>query len=149
MPKKIRKKILVVDDSPVMQEMTKKVLERSGCDIIAAYDGKECLRAVKGVRPDVILMDVILPDSDGKDLVRQIEGDPVTADIPIVFITNTVSLKEDKGEEIIEVNGKAYRAFAKPLHYAKILSVIRKEINRQVHGGHLPQGVLKKIIGLF
>lgn len=145
MEKKLPKRILVVDDSPVMQEMTKKILERSGCKVFCAYNAKDCFELLKKERPDAILMDVIFPDGNGKDLVREILKDPYMADTPLLFTTNTVPLKNDKGEEVIEVDGKYYRAFAKPLHYPKILSVIKKEINRHLHGGTFPQGVIKKI----
>ena len=63
---------------------------------------------------------------------------PDTANIPIIFTTNTLSLEADDGSQVFEVDGEKYRAFAKPLHYRKLLSTIRKEINRKIHGGMLP-----------
>ena len=54
--------------------------------------------------------------------------------IPIISTTNTVSLNDDKGYESFEINGELYRAFAKPLHNHKILSVIKKEINHKKYG---------------
>ncbi len=137
---KKKKKILVVDDSPVMQKLTQKKLMNDGFLVFAAYDGKECLNEVKKRLPDLILMDVILPDSNGKEIVRKLKEDPETADIPIVFTTNTLSLEVDDGNQVFEINHVKYRAFAKPLHYRKLLSTIHKEINRSIHGGELPPG---------
>ncbi|HQP09841.1 MAG TPA: response regulator [Candidatus Omnitrophota bacterium] len=137
---KKKKKILVVDDSPVMQKLTQKKLMNDGFLVFAAYDGKECLTEVKKRLPDLILMDVILPDSNGKEIVRKLKEDPETADIPIVFTTNTLSLEVDDGNQVFEINHVKYRAFAKPLHYRKLLSTIHKEINRSIHGGELPPG---------
>ena len=57
-----------------------------------------------------------------------------TDDIPIIFMTVTIELDKDKGKESIEIYGRQYRAFAKPLHNRKLLSVIRKEINKRIHG---------------
>lgn len=137
MPKKA-KTILVVDDSPVMQRLTEKSLRNNHFTVYSAYNGAECLSEAKNRLPDIILMDVILPDSNGKDIVRKLKSDPETAGIPVVFTTNTLSLEADDGSQLFEVDGRKYRAFAKPLHYRKLLSAIRKEINRSIHGGELP-----------
>ena len=139
MPKK-EKTILVVDDSPVMQKLTQKNLVNNGFTVYAAYNGEECLKEAKEKKPDIILMDVILPDSNGKNIVRRLKSDPGTAGIPIVFTTNTLSLEVDDGHQLFNIDGEKYRAFAKPLHYRKLLSVIHKEINRSIHGGELPPG---------
>jgi DNA-binding response OmpR family regulator len=88
--------------------------------------------------PDIILMDVILPDSNGKDIVQKLQLDEDTKKIPVIFTTNTLSLDADDGCQVFEVDGQEFRAFAKPLHYRKLVSTIRKEINRSIHGGNLP-----------
>ncbi|MBN1870132.1 MAG: response regulator [Candidatus Omnitrophica bacterium] len=133
-----KKTILVVDDSPVMQRLTEKKLMNDNFKVYAAYDAEECLREAKDKLPDLILMDVILPDRNGKEVVRQLKADPETAKIPIVFTTNTLSLEVDDGNQVFDIDGMKYRAFAKPLHYRKLLSTIHKEINRSIHGGELP-----------
>lgn len=132
------KTILVVDDSPVMQKMTEKSLKNNNFTVYAAYNGKECLSVAKDKLPDIILMDVILPDSNGKDIVHKLKSDSDTANIPIIFTTNTLSLERDDGSQVFEVDDQKYRAFAKPLHYRKLVSAIHKEINRSIHGGELP-----------
>lgn len=137
---KKRKSILVVDDSPVMQRETEKMLSNDNFTVYAAYSGEECLREAKAKLPSIILMDVILPDRNGKDIVKELKADPVTAKIPIIFTTNTLNLESDDGSQVFEVDGQKYRAFAKPLHYRKLLATIRKEINRSIHGGELPPG---------
>ena len=135
---KKEKTILVVDDSPVMQKLTEKKLMNNNFTVYAAYDGEECLKEAKAKLPDIILMDVILPDSNGKEIVKQLKADSDTAGIPIIFTTNTLSLEVDDGHQVFDVEGEKYRAFAKPLHYRKLLSAIHKEINRSIHGGELP-----------
>ena len=132
--------ILVVDDSPVMQRATEKLLVNNNFTVLAAYSGNECLRLAREKMPSIILMDVILPDRNGKDIVKELKADPVTAKIPIIFTTNTLNLESDDGSQVFEVDGQKYRAFAKPLHYRKLLATIRKEINRSIHGGELPPG---------
>ncbi|OGX37623.1 MAG: hypothetical protein A3C36_05065 [Omnitrophica WOR_2 bacterium RIFCSPHIGHO2_02_FULL_52_10] len=138
------KKILVVDDDPDHQKRTKELLLKGRFKAIPCLIAKECLDMALRERPDAILMDVILPDGDGKELARQLMRDKQTAGIPIIFATNTVGLQEDKGDESFEIDGKICRAFAKPFHKEKILSVLRKEIARAQSGGELPQPVLRK-----
>ncbi len=140
---KTEKKILVVDDSPIAQEIAAKWLKQAEYIVIQAWDNKDCLQKIKEENPDVILMDVIMPDGDGKELVQRIQADPKNANIPIIFTTNTLNLETDKGYEVFELDGKIYRAFAKPLHFPKLLSVIRKEMNRIRVGGKFPSKIHK------
>lgn len=135
------KKILVVDDSPVMQEITEKFLAGSGYAVIPCWDGEECMNKARSERPDAILMDVILPDGDGKEFAKELKKSGQTKNIPIIFTTNTVSIEDDKGFESFNIDGEIHRAFAKPLHNQKILSVLKKEINRKKYGGKFPKGV--------
>ena len=121
-----------------MQKLTERTLKNSNFTVLSAYTGKECLDQARDRSPDIILMDVILPDQDGKDIVRELQKDPDMKDIPVIFTTNTLSLEADDGDQQFDVDGIKYRAFAKPLHYRKLLSSIRKEINRSIHGGELP-----------
>ncbi len=124
------KKILLVDDNPVAQKVTARVFQNAGYQVHLAWNEAECLRIAKFERPDAILMDIIFPDGDGREFVRKLKMDEATRDIPVIFATNTLNLKDDKGHLIITIGTESFRAFAKPLHYPKLLSTVRKEINR-------------------
>jgi CheY-like chemotaxis protein len=137
MPKAPRK-VLIVEDSPVSQKLVEKMLEDNNFKLEAAYNAQECLSKAYSDPPDLILMDVILNEEDGKDVARQLLADPKTAHVPIIFITNTLGLNEDDGNRTFDIDGQKFRAFAKPLHRRRLLSAIRKEINRAIHGGELP-----------
>jgi CheY-like chemotaxis protein len=130
MPRKL-KKILLVDDNPVAQKMTAKAFLNAGYQVLLAWDEEECLKVAKAQKPHAILMDIIFPDGDGREFVKKLKQDPDTAPIPIVFATNTISLKDDDGSLTILIGEDSYRAFAKPLHYPKLLSTVRKEINKK------------------
>jgi len=78
-------------------------------------------------------MDVIFPDGDGRDFVKKLKQDPDTSDIPIIFATNTINVKDDDGDLTMTIGEETYRAFAKPLHFPKLLSTVRKEINRNTN----------------
>jgi len=127
---KIQKKILLVDDNPVAQKMTEKAFKNDGYEVFLAWDEEECSKIAKAQRPDAILMDIIFPDGDGREFVKKLKQDPDTKDIPIVFATNTIDVRDDQGNLVITIGQEQYRAFAKPLHYPKLLSTVRKEINR-------------------
>jgi CheY-like chemotaxis protein len=127
---KKQKKILLVDDNPVAQKMTTERFANDGYEVLLAWDEEECLKIAKTDRPDAILMDVIFPDGDGREFVKKLKKDPDTRNIPIVFATNTLDVRDDDGDLIITIGKESYRAFAKPLHYPKLLSTVRKEINR-------------------
>jgi CheY-like chemotaxis protein len=127
---KKRKKILLVDDNPVAQKMTAERFGNDGYEVLLAWDEGECFKMAKTYKPDAILMDVIFPEGDGREFVKKLKKDPDTKNIPIVFATNTLDMRDDKGDLIITIGKESYRAFAKPLHYSKLLSTVRKEINR-------------------
>jgi len=131
---KSRKSILVVDDDPIMIRLATRMLKNDGYDVIIAYGGNEAIQKALSQLPDLILLDVLMPNMDGTQVVQRLHRHESTANIPIVFMTVTIALEEDKGDETIKIDGREYRGFAKPLHQRKVLSVIRKLINKQIHG---------------
>ena len=79
------KKVLVVDDEPDTLELVKLVLESGGFEAILANNGKEALAQIATVRPDLVLLDIMMPDMDGWDVFRKMkERDP---GIPIAILT--------------------------------------------------------------
>jgi len=136
------KKILIIDDDPVLIRMLEKVLKMDGYDVISALSGKAGLERAKKEEPFTILLDVLMPDINGKELARQLRSEPKTCDIPIVFLTITLDVAKDKGHETIEVDDIKYPAMAKPMHTRKLLSLLRKEVNKRLHKNDDP---LKKL----
>lgn len=134
MIKKPKRKVLIVDDDVGMVRLLQKWLKVAGYETLEAFDGYSAIDRIKETHPDLILLDVLLPDLNGTDVVRQLKEDNAVKDIPIVFMTVCIEPEKDKGEEKIGVDGHQYPAFAKPLHNPKLLSVIRKEINKKIHG---------------
>ncbi len=90
-------KILVVDDQPINVQLLKRKLEREGHQVVAAYSGLEALSAVEKDRPDLILLDVMMPDMDGIEVCQRLQASEETRSIPIIFITARTS-KEGKIE---------------------------------------------------
>ena len=131
--KKIPRKVLIIDDDADTLRLLENPLRSAGRKIVSAFNGEVGFSKAKEERPDVILLDLMLPGIGGLEVAKMLKEDSVTKDIPIIFITVTMGVEKDKGKETIEIGGCLYRVFAKPLHYAKLLSEIRKCINRSIH----------------
>ncbi len=131
-------KILVIDDDPNTVRLLQKWCVSAGKDVVGALNGQDGIAKARAEEPDLILLDVMLPDIGGMDVLREIKKDPGTNRIPVFFITVTMGVEQDKGDETVEVDGCLYRIFAKPLHPQKLLSEIRKSINRRLHGNPSP-----------
>ena len=85
------KKILVVDDDPDLVEATSMILKSKQYDVIAAYGGVEGLEKAKTEKPDLIVLDVMMPDKDGYTLCKELKADPVLNAIPVLLLTAVVS----------------------------------------------------------
>jgi DNA-binding response OmpR family regulator len=81
------KKILVVDDEPEIVELTKKRLERQGYAVITAFDGVEGIKKVGQEKPDLILLDIVMPKQDGLSMFYQLKKDEATRNIPVILLT--------------------------------------------------------------
>jgi DNA-binding response OmpR family regulator len=82
-----KKYILVVDDDPDLVETVAMMLESKGCEVGRAYDGVEGEESVKERRPDLIVLDVMMPRKDGYVLCSELKANEETKDIPIVLLT--------------------------------------------------------------
>ncbi|HXA81412.1 MAG TPA: hybrid sensor histidine kinase/response regulator [Opitutaceae bacterium] len=90
-------KILVVDDQPINVQLLKRKLEREGIHVATAYTGQEALEIVEREKPDLILLDVMMPDMDGIEVCQRLQEKDETRSIPVIFITARSS-KEGKLE---------------------------------------------------
>ena len=82
----MKKKILLVDDEPNNLQLLRQIL-RSSYQLIFAHNGQSALAAVAAHHPDLILLDVMMPDLDGYEVCRRLKADPLTHDIPVIFVT--------------------------------------------------------------
>jgi DNA-binding response OmpR family regulator len=90
------RKVLLADDDDDQRYLLSRVLQRAGFVTIAAETGGQVVPLARDERPDVILIDVQMPDQDGFTTVRQLKNDPALADIPIIFLTGRL----DAGDRI-------------------------------------------------
>lgn len=79
--------VLVVDDSPDALSLIHDTLEAANMDVLVALEGKQALTIAKRIRPDIILLDAIMPNMDGFETCRELKADPSLASIPVIFMT--------------------------------------------------------------
>lgn len=115
------KKILVVDDEEGITKMVKLILERAGYAVRTENKGSDAVAAAREFMPDMIFLDVMMPDMSGDEVAAQLRDDPKLADIPFVFLTAMVTKEEtDPGGSTI--GGNVF--LAKPVKAAELLETI-------------------------
>ena len=85
MPK--QKKILAVDDERHIVRLVQVNLERAGYQVLTAFDGKEAMKKVEADKPDLIVLDVMMPHMDGFEVLKRLKSDDKTKNIPVVMLT--------------------------------------------------------------
>jgi two-component system response regulator VicR len=84
---RMAKKVMVVDDEKDLVELVAAVLENGGLEVIPVTSGKQCLEKLKKVKPDMILMDVMMPSMTGIETAKRIKSNPKTKNIKLAFLT--------------------------------------------------------------
>jgi two-component system, cell cycle response regulator DivK len=121
------KRILLVEDNEMNRDMLSRRLERKGFTIVTALDGPEGLALAQSERPDLILMDISIPEIDGWEATKILRADPATRDIPIIALT-AHALADDR-ERATAVGFTAY--LAKPIEPRAVVA----EVKRWIGGG--------------
>lgn len=121
-----KKKILIIDDEENFCTLVKKNIEQTGeFEVHIALNGKDGIRLVKEIKPNLILLDVIMPEMDGADVVQQIRDDASIKDTPVVFLTAIVR-KEEEGYRPSFAGG--YSFLAKTVTVGELMECIRKNV---------------------
>jgi two-component system response regulator VicR len=110
-----QKHILCIEDEPEMIDLIRLILGRRGFDVVGAAGGKEGLEKVRQQIPDLVLLDLMMPDMDGWEVYQQMKADEKTKDIPVIVVTA-------KAQSIDKVLG---------LHIAKVDDYIAKPFSPQ------------------
>ncbi|HET57584.1 MAG TPA: response regulator [Deltaproteobacteria bacterium] len=118
------KKILVIDDEAPFVNVVKRIIEsRSSYRVFTATDGQTGLKLARSEKPDLILLDIVMPGMSGSDVAEDLLEDPLTRDIPIIFVTAVISKDEIGGSGGMLGN----RTFiAKPIVADELMAKINK-----------------------
>jgi len=88
------KKILFIEDEPTLQKTVGEVLSQEGFEVLEALDGESGIAMAKRERPDLVLLDLILPKKNGFEVLEELKKDPETANIKIIVLTNLEGSEE-------------------------------------------------------
>jgi len=113
-------KILVVDDDRVIQQLIEVNLELEGYEVVKASNGEEALAMFASERPDLVILDVMMPKLNGKDVCRKLKSDPETAKTPIIFLS--ARAQEIDVEAGLELGADAY--VTKPFDPSTLLDTV-------------------------
>ena len=117
------KKIVIVEDDPSIAEMTKMMLDRSGFEASVCDNGREAVDFIKSKKPDLVLLDVMLPGADGSAIARDLQKDVETSSIPII-VTSALEESKQLFSGISQVKGFC----SKPFTIKKLLEAINSAI---------------------
>jgi CheY-like chemotaxis protein len=121
-----KKRIFVIDDEPSITRTMKVNLERTGVYAVGTENyAPHALAAAREFQPDLILLDVMMPEIDGAELAGEIQSDLALQDVPVVFLTAIVSTKETGGEPL-ESGGRTF--VAKPVDLHSLIKCIEENI---------------------
>ena len=123
-------RILVVDDDREIVRLLRASLEQVGYEVLAAYDGETALHTLRRERPDLIVLDLMLPDRDGWDVTRVMRSDNSLAQTPIIMLTARV----EHHDRIVGLELGADDYVTKPFHPGELLARIRAVL-RRAQGG--------------
>lgn len=119
-------KILIVDDVPANLDVIYRSLRAKGYQVLAATNGQNALEAAAQAQPDLILLDILMPDIDGYEVCRRLKADPETEDIPVIFVSGQDA---DGGTARgFEVGGVDY--IMKPVQLEELLSRVKTHLER-------------------
>ena len=131
-------RILIVDDDKHIVRLLKAYLEQAGMATLTAYDGEEAQRVIRRERPDLIVLDLMLPGRDGWDITRWMRGDQQLASIPILMLTARV---EDV-DKILGLELGADDYLTKPFNPREVVARVRA-ILRRAGGGVSASSILQ------
>ncbi|WP_072621390.1 response regulator transcription factor [Spirulina major] len=115
-------KVLVVEDSLAQRQMISDLLKGSGLDVAVASNGAEALKLVKAYDPDIVVLDIVMPQMNGYELCRRLKSDPKTQNLPVVMCSS-------KGQEFDRYWGMRQGAdayIAKPFQPVELIGTVKQ-----------------------
>ena len=131
-------RILLVDDDREIVRLVRAYLERSGYQVLVAYDGETALHVLRRERPDLVLLDLMLPERDGWDVARVVRGDVGLATMPLIMLTARI---EDQ-DKIVGLELGADDYVTKPFNPGELMARIRAVL-RRAQGERVPPRVIQ------
>lgn len=118
------KTVLVVDDSPTEMHLIVSTLQKKGYKVMTSVDGDEAIQKIAQERPDLILLDVVMPKKNGFQVCRQIKTTPATKDIKIIMCTS----KNQEFDRVWGLKQGADEYLTKPFKEQELLDIVARHI---------------------
>lgn len=115
-------KILVCDDERHIVRLIQVNLEREGYEVVTAYDGKDGLEKVKATKPDMMVLDVMMPYMDGFEVLKNLRMDPATRELPVIMLT----AKAQDQDIFMGYHVGADMYLTKPFNPRELLTFVRR-----------------------
>src|SRR4051812_12073004 len=116
--------ILFADDDEEIQLLMRRVAEKHGYEVIQAFDGEEAHALIGQRRPDLIVLDIMMPKLDGRDLCQRLKSDPTTRDIPVIIF----SARGEQSDRLVGLSLGADDYIDKPFNLELLLNKIRHHL---------------------
>src|SRR5436190_15168409 len=127
---KNQRAVIVVDDHPAVRQLCRIGLDAAGIRVTEAADGAEAIERIRRDRPDLILLDIMMPRLSGWEVAAQLLNEPSTNDIPIIFISALTGLHERKRASELG----AFDYLTKPLDPAELAKNVMEALDRIERG---------------
>ncbi len=122
-------RICLVEDDQNLAELTKTALVKNGHEVMLFHEARKALEAIKHRKPDLILMDIMMPQMSGTEAVRILRNDPNLKNIHVIFLTALISQKDKDVEESgITIDGINYKTLGKPYEIENLLKIAGSSI---------------------
>jgi two-component system alkaline phosphatase synthesis response regulator PhoP len=125
-----RGRVVVLEDEPDVAELLRYHLAREGYEVVLAVTGSEALKHALDRRPDVMLLDIMVPQLNGWEVCRRLKHDPETRDIPVIMVTG----RADEGDKVLGFELGADDYVTKPFSPRELVARIRAVARRPRHG---------------
>jgi CheY-like chemotaxis protein len=123
-------RIMIVEDDESMADATRRILVNSGYEVTVFLGGRGAIEEARKSRPDLILMDMMMPQFGGDKVVEELKKIPELSAIPIIILTGLVSPKEYLEMTRITIDGKAYKTLCKPYEASELLRLGKESLWR-------------------
>ena len=138
-------RVLVVDDDKEIVRLMRAYLEQAGYQALAAYDGESALHVLRREHPDLVVLDLMLPDRDGWDITRLVRSDAALARTPIIMLTARV----EDADKIVGLELGADDYVTKPFNPREVVARVRSVLRRSGSSGDLAQRRVLQVASLL
>lgn len=120
----MKKKILVVEDEPHISKLVKFILEKNGFEVLQAFVGQEGIEMAKSKKPDLVILDVMMPNMDGFEVAKRLTRMKETKDVPIIMLSSAAQFKD----KMMGIESGAVDYITKPFDNDELIAKVKEYI---------------------